>query len=60
MNRGGEIFGAVFYQKVSLLANIRCCPNFLDFTSETYSTPSIAQSHHLLFDSEPSELTDED
>ena len=31
LNRGGEIFGAFFlFKKMSVLANIRCCSNFLD------------------------------
>ena len=30
LNRGGEIFGALYFKKVSFLANTGCCSNFLD------------------------------
>ena len=28
---GGKIFGALFSEKVSFLANIKCCPKFLEY-----------------------------
>ena len=31
LNKVGEIFGALFFKKVLVLANIGCCPNFLDY-----------------------------
>ena len=30
LNKGGEIFGGLFWEKVPFLANIGRCPNFLD------------------------------
>ena len=31
LNRGGEIFGALFHEKIPFPANIKCCPKFLEY-----------------------------
>ena len=31
LNRGGEIFGAPFHEKIPFPANIKCCPKFLEY-----------------------------